>query len=202
MSKSKMITVSEFVSMMYNAKAKFCGLSTVTVPKLTKKDRNTGEPWAVTFPGVDPTNVRKVAHGVALSGPDYVSIIEGRHDKAEANGEAHGAYEAGETWHEAVPGTKALRRHKGTGDLYAYFAFVSKVKKGDRWIPLKSKTRIVDITTGAELDKTRLAAFLPVEKTPTNQGLSEDEAVIVRTYKLESIRALTVDGTVYTVISK
>jgi hypothetical protein len=202
MSAVKMITVSEFVALMYGSKAKFCGLQTVTEPKLNKKSRETGDPWFVVFPGVDAGNVRKVAHGVALSGPDYKAIIDLRHEKIEAAGGTPGTYVAGETWHEAVEGTKCLRRHKKTGELYAYFAFVSKVKKGDRWIPLKAKTRIVDVTTGAELDKGKLAAFLPVEHAPQNQGLGEDDAVIVRTYKLSSVRALTVDGKVYVVAAK
>jgi len=201
--KMQILSVPEFVDILIGVnRSLFAGIQTVTEPKLTKKHRDTGEPWAVVFPGVDPATVRKVAHGVVLTGPDYSAIIERRHEKIEAAGGTHGEYVPGETWHEAVPGIKCLRRHKKTGELYAYFAFVSKVRKGDRWIPLKAKTRILDMSSGIELDKGKLAGFLPVERAPQNQGLDTDEAVIVRTYKLESVRAITIGGTVYTIVAK
>jgi len=200
MIKRKVLTVSEFADLLDNYKyQRFAGLQTITVPTLNKKDRRSGLSWSAVFPNVEAANVRKIANGCATVGPDYVSAIVNRLAK---EGKDAGEYKSGTTWHVAVPGTKCLRAHKTSGDLYAYFGFLSKVKRGGEWVPLKMKVRYVDITTGKELDKDLLAGFLPVDKPPQNQGLDEDNAVIVRTYKLESVRQLVLGGVVYTIATK
>jgi len=62
--------------------------------------------------------------------------------------------------------------------------------------------RFVDISTGVEIDRARLVNFLDIEHTPGNQGVESGRETIVRTYKLSSVRTLTVDGISYVPIMK
>lgn len=198
----KMVTVSEFVSRIGGITRKpFGGLSAVTVPGLTVKDRVTKEPWSILFPGIDRTNVRKVMHAAVLCGPDYKAMVEA---ELAREGKDPAAYEAGRCHHEAVPGMPLLRRSKKDHSvLYFWAAFVGKVKKADgTWIHLKPKVRFVDITTRVEINRAQLVNFLDKETTPKNQGVDSGREVIVRTYKLESVRTLTVDGVSYVPIMK
>jgi len=196
------VTVAEFVAVLTGiTKRPFAGLCGCTVPKLTVKDRNTKAPWAEVFPGVSPENVRKITHAVVLAGPDYGKMVI---NELVREGKDESEYERGETWHEGVPGVPCLRRHKKNPTaLYFWAAFVQKAKRPDgTWVHIKPRVRFVDIATGAEIARERLAGFLPVDKTPENQGVEEGREIIVRTYKLESIRTFTVNGKAYVPLTK
>lgn len=199
--KIKMVTVAEFVSAISAAKAhRFAGLCGCTAPKLTVKDRVSKEPWGVLFPSIDRANVRKIVHSAVLAGPDYVKMVI---NELAREGKAEGEYEPGRCWHEAVPGMPLLRRHKTTGELYFWAAYVQKVQRPDgTWLHLGPKARFVDISNGAEIDRSALVNFLDIDRTPTNQGVDEGREVIVRTYKMESIRSLTVNGVSYVPMTK
>jgi len=202
MAKVKMVTISEFIAEVTKVTRKpFGGLSAVTVPGLTVKDRVTKEPWSVLFPGIDRSNVRKVMHAAVLCGPDYKAMVEA---ELLREGKDPSAYEAGRCHHEAVPGAPLLRRSKKDHSiLYFWAAFVGKAKKADgTWIHLKPRVRFVDISTGVEIDRARLVNFLDIEHTPGNQGVESGRETIVRTYKLSSVRTLTVDGISYVPIMK
>lgn len=172
----------------------------MTTPRLTVKDRITKAPWGEVFPGVLPENVRKVSHGVVLMGPDYRSSVL---NELAREGKPKSEAQFGESWHEEVPGSWCLRRNKrNPEDLYLWVSHPLKVKRGDTWIHVKSKSRVVDISTGKELPREKIVNFLPLDNTPKNQGVEEGREVIVRTYKLSSIRSITLDGVHYTVATK
>lgn len=208
------ITITEFVKlMMGGVRHSLGGLIGVTVPKLNVKDRNDhSRTWAVAFPGIDKANVRKVTHGAIVVGPRYVKQILA---KLEKQGKDASEYKAGSSWHEAVPGTRCLRQHKGTGELYFWCGFAQKRVKKDAdgnpvlngegrpvYVHLKPKVRYVDISTGDTIPTTDLKGFLKPDRLPTNQGVDAGTESIVRCYKLESVKTLVVDGKCYTIIGK
>lgn len=208
------ITIAEFVRLMVGGvRHSLGGLVGVTVPKLTFKDRGDhSRTWAVAFPNVDKANVRKITHGAIVVGPDYVKQVLG---KLEAQGKEASEYKAGDTWHEAVPGTKCLRQHKRTGELYFWCGFAQRRPKKDKdgnpvlnaegrpvYVHIKPKVRYIDISTGDTLPTADLKGFLPKDRTPTNQGVDEGTESIVRCYKLESVKTLVVDGKAYTIVGK
>jgi len=202
MAKLITLTVQEFVTKVRGGvKHSLGGMVGVTVPKLTVKDRNDhSRTWSVAFPNIDRKNVRKIMHGAILVGPDYVKMLE---NELAREGKAAEEYTPGAVWHEAVEGTKCLRRHKKTGELYFWVAFVQKRQKPDgTWIHLKPKTRYIDTATGNVIPRESLYGFTDPEKLPTNQGVDSGREAIVRTYKLESVRTLVVDGKVYSIITK
>ena len=161
----------------------FARLKTVTTPKLNKKNRKTGEP--LTIPA---SNIRKISEFSAGLGYDYKKSVENRLVK---EGKDVSEYEAGETWHESYNGSKVIRKHKKTDELYFYVSLNANNK---------SEVKFVDVVTGNEIPKTDLEDFLPPEHTPSNQGLSEGNEVIVRTLKLESLKGLSACGETYEVI--
>jgi hypothetical protein len=202
MAKIHMVTVAEFVAAISGITRKpFAGLCGCTVPKLTVKDRVTKTPWEILFPSINRANVRKITNSAVLCGPEYKKMVEA---ELEREGKDPSAYMAGKCWHEAVPGAPLLRRNKkNPSELYFWAAYVGKAQRADgSWIHLKPRTRFVDITTGTDIPRDRLVNFLDVEHTPSNQGVDDGREVIVRTYKLESIRSLTVNGKAYVPIMK
>ena len=203
MAKLIALTVAEFVNVLRGGvKHHFGGMVGVTIPKLTVKDRNDHDrTWAVAFPGIDRKNVRKVMHGAILVGPDYMKQLEKELLREGKTMAEHTSSRP--VWHEAVEGTRCLRRHKKTGELYFWVAFVQKTKKPDgTWVHLKPKTKYVDISTGDTIPRESLYGFTDPEKLPTNQGVDSGREIIVRTYKLESVRNLVVDGKVYSLVTK
>jgi hypothetical protein len=201
--KMKMVTVSEFVAAITGiTRRPFAGLCGCTAPKLTQKDRTDhARTWAVAFPGIDRENVRKITNAVVMAGPDYGKMVVA---ELAREGKDESEYKRGTSWHEGVPGVPCLRRHKvRQTELYFWAAFVQKVQRPDgTWMHIKPKTRFVDITTGANIDRAALENFLPTSDDPQNQGTDEGREVIVRTYKLESVRSLTVNGIAYVPMTK
>ena len=202
MARINTVTVAEFVTAITGiTRGRFAGLSGCTIPRLTVKDRTTKEPWAVLFPGIDRANVRKIMHGAIMCGPDYNRMIE---LELAREGKAADEHVKGDTWHEGMPGVPCLRRHKKDHSrLYLWAAFVQKAQRPDgTWIHIKPRVRFVDISTGAEIERSRLVNFLDKDDLPTNQGVDSGREAIVRCYMLESVRTLTVDGISYVPIMK
>jgi hypothetical protein len=202
MAKLKALTVVEFVKLvMSGVKHPLGGLIGCTVPTLTVKDRNDhARTWAVAFPTIDKANVRKIVHAAIFVGPDYAKMVENELMKENKDPDA---WKRGNSWHEAVPGTRALRQHKSTGELYFWCAYVQKRQLPDgSWVHLKPKVKYVDISTGVVIDRKKLNGFTEVEKLPTNQKVNAGREVIVRCYKLESVKTLVVDGVCYTIVGK
>jgi hypothetical protein len=136
--------------------------------------------------GCQVSDVKKVSQFVAMIGLDYRHVIEARLVK---EGKSVDEYEAGTTWHEAVPGTKNLRRHKSSGELYVWIFCVANN------VPTSA---YYNMSTGLKIETDEIKPFLS-ESTPKNQGLDKGNEVIPRTYKLESIRKITIDKETYTV---
>ena len=163
--------------------ATFAHVKTVTKPKLIKTGRVSGMPL-----NIPATDIRKVSEFGCGIGYDYKKSIE---NKLVKEGKEKTEYEAGDTWHEAFCGSKVIRRHKKTGELYFY------VQLNANNVP---KVKYVNVTTGKEIAKEEIAEFLPIESAPKNQGLEDGNEVLVRTLKLESLKSLSACGEVYEVV--
>jgi hypothetical protein len=164
----------------------FVGIESETTPKCLVKGRNSKIPLIERF-NCTNDDIKKVSQFTSMLGLDYRHVIETRLKK---EGKDISAYESGETWHQKVEGTKNLRQHKKTGELYVYLFCVSNNPAVSAYYNMKS-TKM--------LDKKELEEYLPVEHEPTNQGLTEGNEVNVRTFKLSSIRKITLDKETYTV---
>lgn len=163
----------------------FVGIKTKTIPKLLKKGRVSGKPLVEVI-GTDSV-VKESAFSAGI-GYDYATSVK---NKLLKEGKSEEAYEAGETWHVPYNGSKVIRQHKGTGELYFYVSLNTKN-------PSKAKYLSLD---GKEISKDVLEEFLPVEKAPTNQGVEEGNEVLVRTLKLGSVASLSACGEVFEVVS-
>jgi hypothetical protein len=164
----------------------FIGLKTQTDPKFIKTGRETGLSMIDKI-GSDPTNVKKFSEFVAGIGYDYGTTVNNRLAK---EGKTQLVFLPMETWHEPYRGSKVIRQHKTTGELYYYVSLISNN------IP---KVEYVDISSGKTVPKSVLEEFLPKEYPTTNQGL--DKPVDVRTLKLESLKELKYGGDTYIVVA-
>lgn len=172
----------------------FAHVKTVTDPKLLKKSRVTKLP----LPNAD--KIVKVSEFGCGIGYSYDKSVENRllaeHADALKEGtitkeEVLAKHEKGDTWHEPFNGSKVIRQHKKTKEKYFY------VQLNANTIP---SVKYVDISTGTELSKDFLKDYLPTESAPTNQGLSEENVVQMRTLKLESLKGLSACGETYEIV--
>jgi hypothetical protein len=164
----------------------FASIHAVTKPKLTKKGRVSGKtvPEAV---GVDADKIRKVTDMVVGVGYDYQDLVLNRLINKE--GKSWDDYTPGESWHIPWEGSTMVHQHKTTGEKYFFVECIANNKP---------KSQFVNIETGIEVSREVLEEFLPKESEPQNQGL--DKPVVVRTFKLDSIKKLKVNGTTYEVV--
>jgi hypothetical protein len=167
------------------AGASFVGIVSKTTPKLLKKGRS-GKSIPDTF-GCLAEDIAKVSNFSAGIGYDYAKAIQNRLIKEGKEGTE---YKAGESWHTAHNGSKVIREHKKTGELYFY------VSLNTRNVP---KSEYINKVTGEVLSRDELSEFLPAPSAPMNQGLEEGNEVEVRTLKLNSIVSLSACGEVYEV---
>jgi hypothetical protein len=166
-------------------KKSFASIKAVTIPKLNKKGRSSGLSVSEVT-GVDAVNVRKCTEMVIGLGYDYEQLVVNRLVNKE--GKTGEEYERGVSWHEPWDGSSVIHQHKTTGERYLFVECIANNKPSSKF---------VDITTGSEIERDKLVEFLPKESDPENQGL--DNPVVVRTFKLDSIRQLKVGGEVYEV---
>lgn len=181
----------------------FAGLKTLTIPKLNKFFRfsekekaefvkNGQKALKITLEektGIKPENVRKESYFTCGIGYDYEQGVKNR---LIAEGKDVSAYERGSSWHIPYRDSKTLVQHKDSGEIY-FYAFVSYANN-------PAKSRYIDISTGNEILKDHLEAFLPPEgDAPKNQGLSDGNEVEVRTLKLSSVKELSAFGDIYKV---
>ena len=187
---SKVITTPELAQVLENMSGtQFVGVKSCTVPKLNKKGRVTGLTIQETL-NINPENIVKISEFVAGAGYSY---FQGVINRLLKEGKEPNRYDEGISWHVPYLDTKTIKMHPKTGELYAYF-FCSYANN-------KPTTRFVDKSTGKEISRVDLEEFLPVEKTPMNQGLDKGNEVIVRTFKLSSINELSAAGEVYNIIA-
>jgi len=187
MAKTTMIDRDGLVALMENTtRHQFVSVQTETTPKCNQTGRNTKKTIFEKF-GCSPKDIVKVSDFTAMIGLDYVNVIKNRLEK---EGKDISEYQSGETWHEAVEGTKNIRRHKISGEEYVYLFCVANS------VPISA---YYNMEKGIMIDKEELKEFLPKETAPKNQGLEQGNEVIVRTYKLGSIRKIKTEGETYTV---
>ena len=167
------------------AGASFVGLKTKTAPEFLKKGRVTGKTLSEVV-GTDM--IVKESEYSAGIGYEYATSVK---NKLLKEGKTGDEYEAGATWHESFNGSKVIRRHKKTGELYFYISLNTNNKP---------KTQYFDVKNGKVIPKEDLAEFLPVESVPKNQGVEEGNEVNVRTLKLQSVASLSACGEIYNVI--
>lgn len=197
---TKIVSVEGAVNLLEGILAKgltgcsFAHIRTVTDPKLLKKSRVTKMP----LPNAD--KIVKVSEFGCGIGYSYDKSVENR--LLAENAEAIKAgivskevvldmHEKGDTWHEPFNGSKVIRQHKKTKEKYFY------VQLNANTIP---SVKYVDVSTGAEIPKDVLKDYLPTESVPTNQGLSKENVVQVRTLKLESLKGLSACGETFEIV--
>jgi hypothetical protein len=186
MSTSTFIDRDQLVAMLDNYDHHtFVSIESETTPKINKGTK-LPQLFVDKF-NCDVSEVRKVSQFVCMIGLDYKHVIETRLQKEGKNLDE---YEAGETWHEAVPFTKNLRQHKSTKEIYVWLFCVANNEPTSAYYDMKH---------GIMLDESELTPYLPAKSTPTNQGLTEGNEVIPRTFKLSSIRKITIDKETYLV---
>ena len=177
------IKASALVPLLEQYRGKsFCSLDTCTIPKLLKKGRVSEQSIQEKF-GVAPDTIRKYSKFSAGIGYDYAYLIMNRlikDDKSPFD------YQPGETWHIPYEGSKVIRQHKTSGELYLYVSLIAnnppkaEYRSGDRIIPTED-----------------LKEFLPVEREATNQGLDTERQVQVRTLKLDSVTRFVAEKAEY-----
>lgn len=186
---TKQITVQGLMQKMEEMSKKsltgcsFVRMKTITTPKLNKKSRVSGLP--LTIP-VD--QIKKVSEFSAGIGYNYQTSVE---NKLVKEGKSKEEYDRGTSWHKPFGDSKLIVEHKTSGEKYFYVTLNANN-------PTSSK--FINIQTGNEIPKDQIAEFLPPEHAPTNQGVENGNEVIVRTLKLESLKALSADGETYEVV--
>jgi hypothetical protein len=167
-------------------KKSFVSMHTVTSPKLNRKGRVSGQSVMEAI-GVATENIRKVSDMVVGLGYDYQDLVLNRLINKE--GKDFEDYKPGESWHVPWEESSTVHMHKTTGEKYFFVECIANNPP---------KSCYVDISTGVELSKDKLEEFLPKDSPPKNQGL--DNPIVVRTFKLDSIKRLKVGGTIYEVV--
>jgi hypothetical protein len=175
------------INILENTKThQFINVESETNPKLLVKGRNS----KLTIPekfNCFSTDIKKISQFVCMLGLDYKHVIESRLIK---EGKDISLYEKGSSWFEHVEGTRNLVRHKETKELYVYLFLVANN------IPTSA---YYNTANGTMIDKEELTEYLPKESAPTNQGLNDGNEVLVRTFKLSSIRKIVLDKETYLV---
>lgn len=180
MVKVKMISRDDLIKIFEEKRGhSFISVQTETIPVLNKRGRISGLSIEEKF-GCLPSEIIKVSQFTCMIGLDYSHVIKSRLEK---EGKTIDEYIKGESWHEAVPGTRNLRRHKKTKELFVYLFMLANNK------PISAY-----YANGVMIDKEKIGEFLPIKSIPTNQGLSSGNEVIVRTFKLSSIRRIKMDN--------
>ena len=167
--------------------ASFIGLKTKTDPEFLKKGRITGKTLSeIYYDGIEIVKESEYSAGI---GYEYATSVK---NKLLKEGKSGDEYEAGVTWHESFNGSKVIRRHKKTGELYFYISLNTNNKP---------KTQYLDVKKGRVIPKIELMEFLPKESAPKNQGVEDGNEVTVRTLKLQSVQSLSACGEVYNIIT-
>ena len=108
--------------------------------------------------GVSGNCIIKVSTFGAGIGYDYTKSVQ---NKLLKEGKSIEEYEAKESWHVPYNGSKVIRKHKSSDELYFYVTL--NANSG-------SESKYINIMTGEEIPKDKLKDFLPVESAPKNQG--------------------------------
>lgn len=189
MSSTKIITAIEAVNMLEN----FNGTSGTFATVYTKTDPSFKSkkilPDVSKSTGCNPSDIKKLSSWQIKVNTDYESTIQSRKDNLEKKeGITTENYERGESWHIPFNGSKMIHQHKTNGTLYFFFI---AAKNGN------NETRYIDESTGKDIPEIQIKEYLKDSGKADNQHLPDDEQVIVRCLKLDSLKAISLCGEKY-----
>ena len=180
MNKIKNITAAELLNDLLPSLAKrgavMAELHTSTEPKM----RKTNNPF---FGGV-----RKVSAVNVTFGANYQSAVNRRMDKEGVEGE----FKAESTWYHVDPKASTIARHNKTGAPYVRAALNTQTKP----------TVAYEALDGQAVPKSSLEPFLQVRKASAKQerhGLEKSKQAYPTVWKVESVKAIKVDGILHIV---
>lgn len=156
-----------------------------TAPKLVQKFRDTGLP----SPFSKEDSVTKLTRYNGMLNFNYTNSVNNQLEREgkDAN------FQAQENWHtkkyDEYNGCVAKKAEKGGTQEYLFY----KDTNCERLAYLLN-----GVVVTAEQEKA-IKALSPIYSAPTNQGT--DEAILVKTVKLQNIRLLRVKGTTYEVVA-
>lgn len=172
-----------------------------TVPKLTKKHRETGESLETSLKCV---GVVKESEGLYSIGIIYENAVNNALDKAEYEKN----FEAGELpWGKWVPGSKLFLTHtkKGETDEHLYVRLY-QYKNNKLCKECRENTYYKVLADGTEIEMSPtelgiLKGFLPPEreKKTLAEGSFDEAKPIVNSVLFESITFIKINGIEYTV---
>lgn len=159
----------------------FASIKAVTKPLAKASKKTQAAVMAAT--GSHPDNIRKFASIVIGLGYDYDKLVGNRRIKEDKTPE----FDKGASWHVPYEGSTTIRTNPNNLDeKYMYVACIANNKP---------KTSYFDVVKGVAIDENVIAPYLPNKSIPTNQGL--ENPIIVRTYKMENIKELTIGGNTF-----
>lgn len=111
-------------------------------------------------------------------------------------GKSASAYQAGTSWHTplTLPNGKASSTiHVHKDDPSRVYLWYQPNKKRGAWC----KSEYINMATHKIIPKALLAGYLPVHYAPKNQGLDAGTEVMCQTLKMENLKRLSFQGSVY-----
>jgi hypothetical protein len=170
---SKTITAGELLDLLCQRKgATFVVAVTKTDAKLKKRGNPFGQVW------------KRATVNLLLNFHYDAGVLR----RLEKEGKSPDDFRKGDSWHEAITwpdgSLTPFCRHKENGTIYLRACVQKRV--GD----------VEYLTEGGEaLTKEQVEPFLPARNDYANQGL--DEPLVFATYKLDSVKEISVDGETY-----
>ena len=168
----KVITTTELVEMLKDYKgATFVNVVTATEPKM----RKTNNPYF--------GSVRKLTTQTVMLGADYEKAVNKRLEKEGKDAD----FTKEATYCTPIGSSNAIKQHPN-GQIYLYCSFLTNNKPKSRYV-----------FEGREIEKSLLEPFLSAKSVSVKQGLTEENEVIVRNFKIENVVEITLSGTTYTI---
>jgi len=173
----------------------FVSIRSITKQNSLNKGGTMGKPSLFESLNINPDTIKKHSNSVglisggAVSYQDFVNNRLNKEAKDAGKPKAQLTFEAGpRKWGTKVNGTNALVEHKGANYLVVYCLANNKPIVEHRY-----NSQILD------LNESRFDTWRKPEKNEgDNQGA--DNPIIVRDYKFESIKEITINKTTYKVI--
>jgi len=203
-----MITRSELVAKLREVRgATIVSIFTATDP-ISSGMRKTGNPFVRGRGAEANSTLRKVGKANGMLNSQYDAAVERRLTKdinetrAAENlppleGEALQAeidsrFRRGESWWQPIMAADGkvtpLAANKKTPEDAAYLTFVVRSEGGGE---------LVGVEDGKAVDSELIADFMPEQRKYENQGLSEEDKVRIRCYKIENVMQIMIGGERY-----
>lgn len=173
----------------------FISLKTKTTQTTLNKGGRKGIPAMFESLSINPDTINKYTNIVGLvsgSGVSYQDFVNNRLNKEAKDAgkpKAQLTFEAGERkWGTKINGSNALVEHKG-----AYYLVLYCMANNKPMVEHRYNGKLIDLKE-SRFDQWRK----PEKKEGDNQGT--DNPIIVRDYKFESIKEITLNKTTYKII--